>query len=351
MALRVDFAHPLRSFVAAVELTVEQGATLALVGPSGAGKTTVLRVVSGLLRPERGLVTLGEETWLDSDRGVFTPPERRRVGYLFQEYALFPHLDVAANVAFGARRRELVGELLERFGIAHLSDARTHELSGGERQRVALARSLAREPGLLLLDEPLSALDAHTKASVRLELHELLRDLELPTIIVTHDFEDAAALADAVGVIVDGRILQTGTAAELVAGPADPFVATFTGATLLQGTAVSSEDGVTEVLLDSGLTAWSADRAAGRVGVVVYPWDVSLSRELPDGSALNHLRGPIASIVPLGDRLRVRVGPIVAEITGASATRLGLREGEVVVATFKATAVRLLPLSRATGAP
>jgi ABC-type sulfate/molybdate transport systems ATPase subunit len=346
MALRVDFTHPLRSFVAELELTVAQGSTLALVGPSGAGKTTVLRVVSGLLRPQRGTVTLGDETWLDSERGVFAPPERRRVGYLFQEYALFPHLDVAANIAFGARRRELVGELLERLGIAHLAGARPRDLSGGERQRAALARSLAREPGVLLLDEPLSALDAHTKAAVRLELNELLRELELPTIIVSHDFEDAAALADSVGVIVDGRVLQTGSAGELVAAPADPFVATFTGANLLQGSAVGSVDGVTEVLLDSGLTAWSADRASGRVSLVVYPWDVSLARESPGGSALNHLRGPIASIVPLGDRLRVRVGPIVAEVTAASAHRLELREGEVVVATFKATATRLLPLSR-----
>ncbi len=346
MALRVDFAHPLRSFVATVKLTVARSATLALVGPSGAGKTTVLRVIAGLLRPERGTVTLDGETWLDSDRGFYAPPERRRVGYLFQEYALFPHLDVAANVAFGARRRGLVAEMLDRFGIAHLANARPRELSGGERQRAALARALARDPGVLLLDEPLSALDAHTKATVRVELHELLRSLDLPTILVTHDFEDAAALADTVGVIVDGRVLQTGTASDLVASPADPFVATFTGATLLPGSALGRVDGVTEILLDSGLTAWSADPGSGRVSLVVYPWDISLDHQAPDGSALNHLRGRIASIVQLGDRVRVRVGPVVAEITAASAERLRLREGDVIVATFKATAARLLPLSQ-----
>ena len=272
------------------------------------------------------------------------PPERRKVGYLFQEYALFPHLDVLANVRFGAGRNAPVAELLERFKISHLTAARIGELSGGERQRVALARALALEPGVLLLDEPLSALDAHTKAAVRIELHELLRELALPTILVTHDFEDAAALADQVGVIVDGRILQSGTAAELVASPADPFVASFTGATLLEGTASAGANGLTEVVLDSGGSAWSTDKGTGRVGLAIYPWEVSLGRELPADSAVNHIRATVASIVPLGNRTRVRVGPIVAEVTAASAERLGFREGDVVVASFKATAARLLPL-------
>ncbi len=344
MALSVHFTHPLRSFDASVQLTVPDGATTALVGPSGAGKTTVLRVVAGLLRPRAGVVTLGERTWLDTDRGIDVSPERRRVGYLFQEYALFPHLDVLANVRFGAGRGAPVADLLERFGISHLTAARIGELSGGERQRVALARALALEPGVLLLDEPLSALDAHTKAAVRIELHELLRELALPTILVTHDFEDAAALADRVGVIVDGTVLQSGTAAELVATPADPFVASFTGATLLEGTASAAANGLTEVVLDSGGSAWSTDKGTGRVGLAIYPWEVSLGRELPDDSAVNHIRATVASIVPLGNRTRVRVGPIVAEVTAASAERLGFREGDVVVASFKATAARLLPL-------
>jgi molybdate transport system ATP-binding protein len=344
MALSLHFTHPLRSFDASVELTVEDGTTTALVGPSGAGKTTVLRVISGLLRPRHGVVSLDDRIWLDTDAGIDIPPERRSVGYLFQEYALFPHLDVLANVRFGARPGSPVEELLERFQISHLVRARIGELSGGERQRVALARALALQPGVLLLDEPLSALDAHTKADVRIELHELLRDLALPTILVTHDFEDAAALADRVGVIVDGRILQSGTAAELVAAPADPFVASFTGATLLQGTAAAHVNGLTEVVLDAGGTAWSTDPATGRVGVAVYPWEVSLSRELSSDSAVNHIRATVASVVPLGNRARVRVGPIVAEVTAASAARLALHEGEVVVASFKATATRLLPL-------
>ena len=157
---------------------------------------------------------------------------------MFQEYALFPHLTVRANVAFGGRDR--VDELLERFGIAHLSGVRPGELSGGERQRVALARALARDPAVLLLDEPLAALDAHTKADIRGELHELLRDLGLPTLLVTHDYGDAAALADEVGVLVAGSLRQLAPPAELVASPADAFVAAFTGANLLHGTAIAS---------------------------------------------------------------------------------------------------------------
>ena len=346
MALRLRFTHPLRTFVASAELSVPAGETLALVGPSGAGKTTTLRVVAGLLRPQSGSVTLGERVLLDTERGVDVASEHRRVGYLFQEYALFPHMDVRANVRFGARDRMRVDDLLGRFHIGHLARARVRELSGGERQRVALARALARDPAVLLLDEPLSALDAHTRAGVRAELRQLLHDLDLPTLLVTHDFEDAATLADRVGVISEGRILQLGTPEELVSLPSDPFVATFTGAMLLAGRAVGSHDGLTEVMLDSGFTAWSADSATGPVNVAVYPWDVSLGPTARTDSRMNRLTAPIASIAPLGNRVRVHVGPVVAEITTASADRLELRPGLTVTASFKATATRLFPAGR-----
>jgi len=345
MALRIDYSHSLRPFDAHVELTVAAGETLALVGPSGAGKTTTLRVVAGLLRPDRGMVAVDGETWLDTSAGLERPAEQRRVGYLFQEYALFPHLDVAANVGFGAPRGASIDELLERFRIGALARARVRELSGGERQRVALARALARQPATLLLDEPLSALDAHTKTTVRGELHELLRELGLPTIVVTHDFEDAAALADRVGVIVGGRIVQQGPAAGLVAEPRDAFVASLTGASLLPGVARAAPDGLTEVVLDGGGSAWSTDAATGRVGVAIHAWEVALARETPDDSSLNHFRGAITSVVPLGNRARVRVGDLVAEISSASLDRLALEEGDVVVASFKATAARLVPLA------
>ena len=339
--LELSLDHALRSFRLSVALELGRE-TLALVGPSGAGKSSVLRAIAGLLRPERGRVAFGERPWFDSAAGVDLPPERRSVGLVFQEYALFPHLDVRRNVAFGGRGR--VDELLERFGIAHLAGARPADLSGGERQRVALARALARDPAVLLLDEPLSALDAHTRGVIRGELGELLAELRLPTLIVTHDFEDAAALADRVGVIVEGRILQLGSASELLAAPADEFVASFTGANLLHGTARPGAGGLTEVVLDTGGCAFSTDHGEGRVGLAVYPWEVSLARTESADSAVNHLRGEVRSLVALGNRVRVRVGPLAAEVTAASAERLALVEGELVVASFKATATRLVTL-------
>jgi ABC-type sulfate/molybdate transport systems ATPase subunit len=279
-----------------------------------------------MLKPESGEVTVGARVLLDTRGGQNVAPEHRRVGYLFQEYALFPHLDVAGNVRFGAGDRSRVGELLERFRIGHLAHARVSELSGGERQRVALARALARDPAVLLLDEPLSALDAHTRASVRAELLELLRSFALPTLLVTHDFEDAAALADRVGVISEGRVLQLGT-----------------GAVLLGGSVVGAHDGLTEVALDGGLRVWSADDAVGRVNVAVYPWDVSLGPVVSADSRLNHLTAPVTSVAPTGNRVRVQVGPVVAEITGVSAERLRLTPGATVTASFKATTTRLYP--------
>jgi molybdenum ABC transporter ATP-binding protein len=341
--LDVALSHRLRAFRLELSLAVEPG-TLALVGPSGAGKTTVLRAISGLLAPERGRVALGEEVWLDTAAGVDVPAERRRVGFVFQDYALFPHLSVRGNVAFGAARDRLADELLERLRISHLAHERPASISGGERQRVALARALAREPGVLLLDEPLSALDAHTRSAVRAELHELLSELALPAVVVTHDFEDAAALAPRVGVIVEGRLLQVGTPEELVARPAGPFVASFTGANLLAGVAAPGADGLTAVALDAGGVALSTDEARGRVAVAVHPWEVSLARSAVDDSAVNHVHAPVLSITRLGNRARVRVGPLTAEVTTQSVERLGLREGEPAVASYKATAARLLPL-------
>ena len=168
--------------------------------------------------------------------------------------------------------------------------------------------------------------------------------MQLPTLLVTHDFEDAAALADRVGVIVEGRILQLGSAAELLAAPADAFVASFTGANLLHGTARPGSGGLTEVVLDAGGSAFTTDAGEGRVGLAVYPWEVSLARSAPVDSAVNHVQGNVRSLVTLGNRVRVRVGPLTAEVTAASADRLALAEGETVVASFKATATRLVSL-------
>jgi ABC-type sulfate/molybdate transport systems ATPase subunit len=342
--LSADFELPLRSFDLRLALEVER--TVALVGPSGSGKSSALRSIAGLERP-RGRIALDDEVWLDASTCL--PPERRRVGLVFQEYALFPHLSVERNVGFGGRQR--VGELLERFRISHLAGARPAELSGGERQRVALARALARDPGLLLLDEPLAALDAHTKDAVRAELQELLGGLGLPTLVVTHDYEDAAALAETVGVLVDGELRQVGSPAELVSQPADPFVASFTGANLLHGSVQLVDDGLTRVRLESGEVVYSTDEAAGEVGVVVYPWDVSIGRVQADDSALNLIRGEVTSVSQVGNRVRVRIGPVTAEVTSASAERLGLARGGTAYASFKATGTRLVPLAPAATRP
>jgi len=339
--LTLDITVALRTL--RVDLALDVGReTVALVGPSGAGKTTVLRAVAGLVRPNRGRIALGETAWLDTEKRIDRPPEERSVGYVFQDFALFPHLSVRKNVAFGGV--ELVDELLERFAIEQLAGARPADISGGERQRVALARALASEPAVLLLDEPLSALDAHTRNTVRAELQGLLREVRLPTLLVTHDFEDAAALADRIGVVLDGKLLQMGSASELVLEPADPFVASLTGSVLLPGRARPGNDGLTEVELDDGTIVYSAERGIGRVGVVVHPWEVTLARSAPTDSARNHLQAPIATLVPDGDRVRVRVGPLTAEITAAAARELELVPGMTVVASFKATGTRLVPL-------
>jgi len=345
-ALELDIGLPLRSF--RLELTFALGReTFALVGPSGAGKTTVLRAVAGLVGPERGRIVLDGEVLFDAAAGIALSPEHRRVGFVFQDYALFPHMSVEQNVAYGSRNG--VGRLLERFGIAHLARARPGELSGGERQRVGLARALARDPGVLLLDEPLSALDPHTRTALRLELKELLDELDLPVLLVTHDFHDAAVLADRVAAVTDGRVRQIGTPSELVAAPADAFVASFTGANVLAGAARPGADGLTEVSLADGGIVYSVDDALGAVEVAVYPWDVSISREHPHDSALNHVHGPITSLVVVGNRARVQVRGLVGEVTAASVERLGLAEGDVVMASFKAAATRLVERASPTG--
>jgi molybdate transport system ATP-binding protein len=220
--LSVELAVPLRSFRLELSLAVA-AETVAIVGPSGAGKTTILRAIAGLLKPQAGHVTVGDETWFDAERRIDLAPEDRSVGLVFQQYALFPHMNVERNIAFGGKAR--AAELMDRLGIARLAKARPRQLSGGERQRVALARALAREPEVLLLDEPLSALDPHTRDVIRQELAEDLREFALPTLVVTHDVADAIALADRIGVVRDGRIIQLGTADELAANPADEFVA------------------------------------------------------------------------------------------------------------------------------
>jgi molybdate transport system ATP-binding protein len=351
--LRVDAATRVGDLELAVALEVPPGACLALAGPSGAGKTTILRIVAGLTQPGLGTVTLDGETWLDTARSVCVAPEHRHCGYVFQDYALFGHLRAWENVAYGLRgrsrreRRDEASTLLERFNLADRADARPADLSGGERQRVALARALAPRPRVLLLDEPLSALDPAGRADAGRELAAVLAEAGVPTLLVTHDFVVAATLGDRVGVIDAGRLVQTGTAGELAATPASAFVADFTGAVVLRGTARPTREGLTLVELDGGGTVTAVEAGEGRVAVSLYPWEISLEpRDTPvAGSSRNRLEVEVTTLTNVGNRVRVglRGGqPLVAEITEASARRLGLESGTQLRATWKAVATRLI---------
>jgi molybdate transport system ATP-binding protein len=353
--LRAEASTRLGALRLEVALEVRAGECLALAGPSGAGKTSVLRIAAGLVRPERGLVEANGETWLDTERGVDLPPERRRCGYVFQEYALFPHLSAWQNVAYPLRgmpraeRRERALELLDRFGLRELADARPRTLSGGERQRVAVARALARKPDVLLLDEPLSALDARTRASASRELGAVLRDVEVPALLVTHDFAEAAQLGDRVGVIDAGRVVQEGTPSELAAAPRSAFVADFTGAVVLTGVAERLPDGLTAVALDGGGTVTSTDVFEGPVAVSVYPWEIAIEPvgEPAHGSTQNRLPAEVLSITSVGNRVRLGLAgpqPMAAEITEPAAQALGLRAGSRVTASWKAAATRLVAI-------
>ena len=353
--LQADLEHRVADIRLDVAFTVDSRHCLALAGPSGAGKTTILRLIAGTVRPDRGRIAFGAEVWVDTAARTWTPPERRRCGYVFQDYALFPHLSAWRNVAYGlgrrprGERRASALELLERFGLADRADVRPHELSGGERQRVALARALAPKPDVLLLDEPLSALDPRTRASAARELAITLHELELPSLLVTHDFSEAALLGDEIGVIDAGEIIQRGTASELAAAPASAFVADFTGAVVLTGTVRAPQDGLTVVELDGGGVAATTDAGSGRVALSVYPWEITIrpAPDTADDSAQNRISARVLSVTEIGNRVRVGLAagqPLVAEVTTQSAGDLSLAVGSEVVASWKATATRLVSL-------
>jgi molybdate transport system ATP-binding protein len=338
-----------------LELRAVPGVPLALVGRSGSGKTTMLRAIAGLLSPREGRVELAGAIWLDTQRRIDLAPERRGCGFLFQDYALFPRMNACRNVAYGIRgtRRERRGRALatlDRFGVAGLAEARPGTMSGGERQRVALARTLAARPPLLLLDEPLAALDSTTRREAIGELRGVFAETGTPVVLVTHSFEEAAALAGELVVIDAGREVQRGSAAAISASPASAFVADFSGAVVLRGEA-SADGDLTVVRLPGGGEVRSADLARGPVSLSVFPWEISIESgpeaapEVGADSRLNRLACEVVTVTTIGSRARVGLAapePLVAEVTAASARRLELRPGARVAAVWKATATRLI---------
>ncbi|MBN2538584.1 MAG: ATP-binding cassette domain-containing protein [Deltaproteobacteria bacterium] len=208
MALNISIKKKLLHFDLDVSFSCRKSRLLALVGPSGAGKTTIIRILAGLDRPDEGRITYNGEVWVDTDKKIFLPPQERHLGYVFQEYTLFPHLTVAGNVAISADDKEDVPSLLHRFNIGHLKNRKPDKISGGERQRCAICQAIARRPRLLLLDEPFSALDALTRQKLREEVQKLKRELSIPVIHVTHDISEALYLGDDVLPMVNGRIVR-----------------------------------------------------------------------------------------------------------------------------------------------
>jgi molybdate transport system ATP-binding protein len=327
-----------------VPLDVADGEVLAVLGPNGAGKSTTLRVLAGLLRPDGGRVVVdGHEVW-DGD-GVHVPSHRRSLGMVFQDHLLFPHLSVTENVAFGLRSRgtprtparATAEAWLDRVGLGGLGNRRPGELSGGQAQRAALARALAGDPRVLLLDEPLSALDARTRLTVRAELRRHLADYAGSTVLVTHDPVDAMALAGRVVVVEDGRVVQEGPPAEIARQPRTDYVARLVGLSLLPGTASG-----TTVRLDGGGTVTVAEEAAGPVFVAVRPESVALYLTRPDGSPRNVWPARLAGATPHGATVRCELDgpvPLIADITATSFAELGLAPGSEVWASVKASEV------------
>lgn len=348
--LEADFTVDRGEFGLTMDIRSGPGEVVALLGPNASGKSTTLHALAGLVAATTGEITI-DDILLDSpDRRIFVTPENRRVSLVFQDYLLFPHLSALENVAFGLRaqgvpvgaaRKAALG-WLDRFGLAELAQRRPGALSGGQAQRVTIARALAPSPSLLLLDEPLSALDAATRITVRRDLRRHLADFEGTTILVTHDPLDALALASRVVVLDGGRIVQSGPIGEMTARPRSRYVAELIGTNLLTGTA----DDNTIRVDGCATTIMATDAPDGDVFALIDPRAVALFTEEPGGSPRNSWRARIDGFDLLGDRVRVRTTgpvPLVAEITAQAVSELDLHEGIDVWIAVKATEVSAYP--------
>ncbi len=337
-------------FVLDIVLEGEPGSTVALLGPNGAGKSTAVWALTGVISLTGGRISLGDRVLDDPETGIFVPPEERRIGALFQDVLLFPHLDVAANLAFALRTgapsqraadREAL-EWLDRFELADLAPVRPAELSGGQAQRVGLARALAAKPDLLLLDEPLSALDVASRVRVRRMLTEHLAGFAGPRILITHDPAEAALLADRVVVVEAGMVTQTGTPEQILRAPRTTYAAGLAGLNLLAGVAA---DGTVDV--GRGPAIHIADRAVeGDVLLTIHPRVVAIHPDRPAGSPRNTWPTTITTIEALGNLCRIQFEdpiPLTAEITMEAQRSLGLQPGGRAWVAIKATEIEVLP--------
>ena len=344
---------------------MDPGSTLVLFGPSGSGKTTALRALAGLTRPVSGQVEIDERLVYDSRKGVWIPAHRRQVGYLTQQYHMFPHLNLAQNISYGlasghrGANSAMVGELLDSFQLRGLEDRYPWELSGGQQQRVALARAMATQPRLLLLDEPFSALDAGLRRALRQELRANLARRPIPVVLVTHDREEAMAMGDHVQVIDEGRVIARGTPLDVLGQPGQTAVARLVGVENLFRMMVESrhprdgtmrlagageEAGVAlETPLDEGPPASGGEEW---VTVGIRASDIILSSVEPVGSsARNRLRGTVAHIEPRPPGYLVELAcgiPLQCQVTGASLEEMGIHRGQELWAVFKASSCFLV---------
>ncbi|MBI4883279.1 MAG: ABC transporter ATP-binding protein [Actinobacteria bacterium] len=331
-----------------VDLEVRPGEVLALLGPNGAGKTTLLRCIAGLSVIDEGRISIDDVAVDEPLTGSFVVPERRQIGVVFQDYLLFQHLTVIENVAFGLRARgmrkgdarRVAREWIARIGLDNYATQLPKSLSGGQGQRVALARALATEPAVLLLDEPLAALDSTTRADVRRDLRRHLQAFTGMGILVTHDPVDCYALADRVAILDAGRVVQIGTLTEVTAHPRSRYVADLVGVNLVSGEVVGSA-----LTTPSGVVVIVADAAPGPSLAVIRPHSIGLTRgPVVESSIRNSWPGEITEIDRLGDRVRVGVTgalTLTAEITSAALDAMHLQIGDEVTATAKATEIEV----------
>ena len=339
-------------------LDLDAGSTAILFGPSGSGKTTVLRSIAGLERPDRGVIQFRDDVWLDTSQTICQSPQFRKVGLVFQEYALFPHLTVRQNIEYGLDhlskpdRRRASDEMMRLFEITDLADRRPHEVSGGQAQRVALARAVAPQPRILLLDEPLASLDVPTRARLRTELRRLLEHIRIPSLVVTHDRTEAISLGHQIVVMAEGEVRQIGRVDEVFRRPTDATVAGILGVeTILHGIVADTDAGLARVQVGpSQVCAVLQEELREReeVLVCIRAEDVTLQRaRYAIESARNHFAGTIESIESDGavERISIDCGfGLVAIITRSSREEMALGTGASVTASVKASAIHLIRL-------